>query len=61
MPTRKIADRLEDLRCRHPDHDPPKMRVFSPGVYEHECPGCGKVQVFYVAGADLENDCSQLK
>lgn len=39
MPTKKIAD--VPRYCRHPDHDPPKHMVWSPGVYEHECPSCG--------------------
>jgi len=48
MPTRKIADLPKDERCRHPEHDIPNMRLFPPGVYEHECPGCGRKFTFVV-------------
>lgn len=48
MPTRKIANEPEDRVCGHPEHNPPKMRVFEPGKYEHECPGCGHKQKFVV-------------
>lgn len=48
MPTRKIADLPEVKRCHHPEHYPPTMMVFQPGVYEHECPGCHHVIVFTV-------------
>ena len=47
MPTRKIADiptpcpPAEQRRvCMHPEHTPPSMMVYKPGVYEHTCPGC---------------------
>jgi hypothetical protein len=50
MPTRKIADEKDFRPCRHPDHEPPKMMVFQPGTYEHECPACGKKIVFTVHG-----------
>jgi hypothetical protein len=46
MPTKKIADIAQP--CTHPDHDPPKYMVFKPGVYEHTCPGCGRVVQFTV-------------
>lgn len=39
MPTRKISDDQDTRPRRHPNHDPPNMRVFEPGLYEHECPG----------------------
>lgn len=42
MPTRKIADLPTDKRCRHPEHDPPTAMCFPPGIYEHECPACGR-------------------
>ena len=48
MPTRKIEDLPEPKICRHPEHDPPTMMVFKPGVYEHTCPGCGHKQQFVV-------------
>lgn len=34
--------------CTHPEHAPPSMRVFEPGVYEHECPACGEKVTFEV-------------
>jgi len=45
--TRKIADLPKT--CNHPKHCPPMHQVFSNGVYEHVCPGCGAVQHFTVA------------
>lgn len=57
MPTRKIRDlaeenckgwELEKDICQHPEHNPPMHRVYEPGVWEHECPGCGKKQIFTV-------------
>ncbi len=47
--TRKIAE-LPEV-CRNPEHNPATMRVYTPGVYEHTCPGCGAVQHFTVCGA----------
>jgi len=54
MPTRKIVDEgpcVDHRVCRHPEHDPPRMIVLSPGTYEHECPGCGHVTTFTVRRA----------
>jgi len=52
MPTRKIADMpLPDQWrrvCTHPEHNPPSMMVYQPGVYEHTCPGCGRRVTFTV-------------
>lgn len=52
MPTRKISGDTDDQcglqQCRHPDHNPPGHRVFTPGTYEHTCPKCGNVAVFVV-------------
>lgn len=57
MPTRKIGDlpKLPDGRhkppekpCFHPEHNPPSMKVYQPGVYEHECPACGRKLTFTV-------------
>jgi len=57
MPTRRIDTKEScwDNRkvCRHPEHNPPSMRVFEPGLYEHECPACGHTQVFKVDGKYL--------
>lgn len=46
--TRKIAD-APPPPCQHPEHNPPNMMVFKPGMYEHTCPGCGKTQIFTVS------------
>lgn len=42
--------KFEDIPepCMNPGHKPPSHRVFEPGVYEHTCPGCGKVTTFTV-------------
>ena len=47
MPTKKIAN-LGRTVCKHPEHNPPRMRVFEPGLYEHECPACGHKVTFIV-------------
>jgi hypothetical protein len=47
MPTRRISD-APSLPCASPDHDPPKHRVFPPGVYEHQCSACGHRTMFRV-------------
>lgn len=44
--TRKIAD--PPGFCRHPEHRPPMFKVFSPGTYEHVCPGCKHKMIFTV-------------
>lgn len=49
MPTRKIAEPNPWVRpCRNPEHNPPSMQVFTPGVYEHICPQCGNITTFIV-------------
>lgn len=50
MPTRKIADLPDSVLkpCYHPEHNPPSMIVYEPGVWEHKCPGCGHVVEFSV-------------
>lgn len=59
MPTRKIGDlprpsdgwfAKPEEPCFHPEHDPPKHVCLPPGIYEHECPGCGRKKVFTVQG-----------
>ncbi len=40
-------------QCRHPEHEPPSMRVYEPGTYEYTCPHCGKKTVFTVPGIYL--------
>ncbi len=51
MTLRKIAPAPWLRTCRHPEHDPPRHVVLSPGVWEHTCPGCGHRTVFTVGGA----------
>lgn len=48
LPTKKIDDQVTTAACRHPDHDPPKLIVLEPGLYEHTCPGCGRKRNFRV-------------
>ena len=51
MPTRKLPDSefwKNNPPCRHPEHNPPNMRVYEPGTYEHTCPACGKITIFVV-------------
>lgn len=48
MPVHKLAD-----VCHHPEHNPPRMRVFKPGSYEHTCPRCGKTTIFIIPRASL--------
>ena len=47
---KKIADLPAQDVCRHSEHNPPTMIVLPPGVYEHTCPGCGKIVTFTVRG-----------
>lgn len=46
--TRKVADLTKEESCKHPEHKPPMFQVFSPGHYEHTCPGCGHTTTFTV-------------
>ncbi len=46
MPTKRISDL--PVPCSHLEHEPPRHRVFEPGVYEHTCPACGARQIFTV-------------
>lgn len=51
MPTRKISDDASAWvkpPCPDREHNPPTMRVFEPGLYEHTCPTCGKTQKFRI-------------
>ena len=34
--------------CLSPEHNPPMHIVLAPGVYEYECPSCGKIMKFTV-------------
>ena len=46
--TRKVADLPAYASCRHPEHNPARMRYYESGIYEHTCPQCGAVQTFTV-------------
>lgn len=50
MPTKKIDEKtsMHHIVCSHPEHNPPSMQVFMPGLYEHECPKCGSKKMFRV-------------
>lgn len=56
MPTRKIPEEENSpfspsfpYPCQDPDHNPPTMQVFDPGLHEHECPRCHRKLKFRVA------------
>lgn len=51
LPTKKLRDAEE--ACRHRQHEVPSMQVFSPGVWEHVCPGCGRRVEFTVGTVSL--------
>lgn len=48
MPTKRIGDPPGRKVCLHPEHNPPTMVVWEPGIYEHTCPGCGRKVQFVV-------------
>lgn len=52
MPTRKIPETetkiSETVPCYNAEHDPPMFMVYENGLYEHTCPGCGRVIFFRV-------------
>lgn len=56
MPTKRLTPEEFDAwaqaplpePCRHPDHDPAKLAVWQPGIYQHDCPGCKRSHVFRV-------------
>lgn len=50
MGLEKIEDFTKNLKkiCRHPEHEPPRFIVLSPGRYKHTCPCCGHVTNFTV-------------
>jgi len=37
--TRRVRDLAIGEICRHPEHNPDRMK-YDPGVYEHICPLC---------------------
>ena len=48
MPTKKLRDLSRNEVCFNPGHNPPQHMVYSDGVWEHVCPGCGHRQVFTI-------------
>jgi len=57
MSTRKLDEpKLNKEQCHNPEHDPPKMMVFEPGSYEHECPGCKMKQYFRINKGTLASN-----
>ena len=61
MPLRKIRDLspspwAQPGPCRNPDHEFPSMIVLAPGVWEHECPGCGRVTQVVVPLVTCQTD-----
>lgn len=59
MPTKKKIPACtppwlaQAIACRHPQHDPPTLRLYRDGLHEHTCPGCRTVQVFVVSTPTL--------
>lgn len=49
--TRRIGDAPKF--CPHPQHEPAKLYVYQPGVYEHTCPACGQTVTFTVPHVGL--------
>ena len=46
MPIRKIAD--HSATCKNPDHNPPTHIYLEPGIWEHQCPQCGKKTIINI-------------
>lgn len=57
MPLRKLAD-IPKV-CTHREHNPPAHMVYSEGVWEWECPGCGKKQRFTVTRPHWSSNLSR--
>lgn len=36
--------------CHHPEHEIPTHLMLQPGIYEHECPGCGLKLTYEMPG-----------
>ena len=47
MTTIKIAEPPKPP-CNNPEHNAPTHMVWSPGTYQHTCPGCGESYEFTV-------------
>lgn len=60
MPTKKIADFPIGKKCLHPEHEPPTMRLFEPGIYEHICPKCGQKKTFTVFPTNMDDNYDDL-
>lgn len=56
MPTRRLGPPVSSaLRaCRNVEHFPPMHQVFGVGLYEHECPGCGRKTMFQIDAPVLQ-------
>lgn len=53
MPTQKIGELpkfslYSPFLCKDPNHNPPSMQVFEPGIWEHTCPTCNHKQKFII-------------
>ncbi len=53
MPTKKVRDLPQTVRCADQDHEPSSLKLYADGVYEHTCPTCGNVERFTVKSATL--------
>lgn len=57
MPTQKIGELPKfPFLCEDPDHNPPTMRVFEPGIWEHTCPTCNHKQKFIIYSTGILKD-----
>lgn len=58
MPFVKSEAWQPERRCRHREHNPPRMIVLEPGSHTWECPACGERQTITVAERpELECRC----
>lgn len=50
MTIRKIGEinRDGEKKCNDPEHEPPRNWFPSNGIYEHECPACGKKEIIKI-------------
>lgn len=45
---RKIKSFEDKSVCNHPEHEPPMHIYLTSGIYEYECPSCGRIKKFVV-------------
>ena len=45
----------EDIRCKHPEHNPPAFISLKPGTHKWICPSCGAVQFVTIKSPTLTN------